>query len=75
MNAPEAGRNLSVPARFEDLVGFEMIKRLVAFPTVSRDSNLELIEWVRTYVEDLGASTTLTAIATSSAPALMSRST
>jgi acetylornithine deacetylase len=60
MNAPEAGRNLSVPARFEDLVGFEMIKRLVAFPTVSRDSNLELIEWVRAYVEDLGASTILT---------------
>ena len=37
-----------------------MIRRLVAFPTVSRDSNLELIEWVRAYLEDFGATTALT---------------
>ena len=61
MNAPDSRRNLSPsPARFEDLVGFELIRRLVAFATVSRDSNLELIEWVREYVEDLGATTALT---------------
>jgi len=62
MNAPAAVRDLSacVPTRFEDLAGFDMIRRLVAFPTVSRDSNLELIEWVRAYAEDLGATTLLT---------------
>ena len=37
-----------------------MIRRLIAFPTVSRDSNLDLIEWVRAYLEDLGATTALT---------------
>ncbi len=61
MNAPESHRNLSSSAiRPEDIVGMDMIRRLVAFPTVSRDSNLELIEWVRGYVEDLGATTALT---------------
>ncbi len=61
MNAPERGGNLREPAvRPEDLVGYEMIRRLVAFPTVSRDSNLALIEWVQRYLDDRGASTTLT---------------
>jgi acetylornithine deacetylase len=46
--------------RPEDLIGYEMIRRLVGFPTVSRDSNLQLIEWVRQYVEAQGATTTLT---------------
>jgi acetylornithine deacetylase len=61
MNAPERPRDLTAAAvPPEDLVGYEMIRRLVAFPTVSRDSNLELIEWVRRYLEELGAATTLT---------------
>ena len=61
MNAPDCVHNLSPsPTCFEDLVGFELIRRLVAFPTVSRDSNLELIEWVLEYVEGLGATTALT---------------
>jgi acetylornithine deacetylase len=46
--------------RPDDLVGYEMIRRLVAFPTVSRDSNLELIEWARRYLEGFGALTSLT---------------
>jgi len=46
--------------RADNLVGYPMIRRLVAFPTVSRDSNLELIEWVRGYLEGFGALTTLT---------------
>ena len=37
-----------------------MIERLVAFKTVSRDSNLGLIEWVRDYLHGLGAKTRLT---------------
>lgn len=33
----------------------EMLSRLVAFPTVSRDSNLPLIDWVEEYLEPFGA--------------------
>ncbi len=41
-----------------------MIERLIAFKTVSRDSNLGLIEWVRDYLHGHGASTRLTHDAT-----------
>jgi acetylornithine deacetylase len=41
-----------------------MIERLINFKTVSRDSNLGLIEWVRDYLRDLGAVTRLTHDAT-----------
>ena len=37
-----------------------MIERLIAFKTVSRDSNLGLIEWVRDYLQRFGAKTRLT---------------
>jgi acetylornithine deacetylase len=37
-----------------------MIERLISFNTVSRDSNLGLIEWVRDYLTKLGATTRLT---------------
>ncbi|MEO1202270.1 MAG: acetylornithine deacetylase [Pseudomonadota bacterium] len=33
----------------------DMLSRLVAFPTVSRDSNLPLIDWVEEYLERYGA--------------------
>ncbi|MCY3879003.1 MAG: acetylornithine deacetylase [Rhodobacteraceae bacterium] len=33
----------------------QLLDRLIAFPTVSRDSNLELIGFVRGYLESLGA--------------------
>ncbi|MBK5927459.1 acetylornithine deacetylase [Rhodobaculum claviforme] len=32
----------------------DILDRLVSFPTVSRDSNLELIDWVEEYLEGLG---------------------
>ena len=32
----------------------EMIEKLVGFPTVSRDSNLDLIEFVREYLAEHG---------------------
>lgn len=38
----------------------EMIRRLVAFQTVSCNSNLDLIEFVRGYLEDLGVDSHLT---------------
>jgi len=41
-----------------------MIERLIGFNTVSRDSNLGLIEWVRDYLHGLGATTRLTHDAT-----------
>src|ERR1700723_4495341 len=41
-----------------------MIERLISFKTVSRDSNLALIEWVRDYLHGLGAKTRLTHDAT-----------
>ena len=37
-----------------------MIERLIAFDTTSRNSNLELIEFVRGYLEDLGVESQLT---------------
>jgi acetylornithine deacetylase len=41
-----------------------MIDRLISFNTVSRDSNLGLIEWVRDYLQGFGATTRLTHDAT-----------
>jgi len=41
-----------------------MIERLIGFNTVSRDSNLGLIEWVRDYLHGLGALTRMTHDAT-----------
>lgn len=41
-----------------------MIERLIAFPTVSRDSNLGLIEWTRDYLSGLGVTSRLTYDAT-----------
>ena len=37
------------------LNSIDMLSRLVAFPTVSRDSNLPLIDWVEEYLERFGA--------------------
>jgi acetylornithine deacetylase len=53
MNAALQSAPLSPEAR-------SMVERLIGFPTVSRDSNLGLIEWVRDYLAGLGARTRLT---------------
>ena len=43
-----------------EIVGsVEMLRRLVAFDTTSRNSNLALIEYVRKYLEDHGIASTL----------------
>ncbi|MEO8535975.1 MAG: acetylornithine deacetylase [Betaproteobacteria bacterium] len=61
MNAADPLHHLAQSgASADELVGLPMIRRLVGFPTVSRDSNLALIDWVQHYVEDLGATTALT---------------
>lgn len=36
------------------LTTVEVLARLIGYPTVSRDSNLALIDWVRNYLEDWG---------------------
>ena len=36
------------------LASLDMIRRLIEMPTVSRDSNLALIEYIRTYLDGLG---------------------
>ncbi|MDP2242185.1 MAG: acetylornithine deacetylase [Burkholderiales bacterium] len=38
----------------------DMIRRLIAYPTVSRDSNLELIHYARDHLQQLGAAIRLT---------------
>jgi acetylornithine deacetylase len=39
----------------------EILERLVAFPTVSRDSNLPLIDWIRNFLSDHGIASHLVA--------------
>ncbi|NDV00383.1 acetylornithine deacetylase [Pseudoroseicyclus tamaricis] len=41
----------------KDLTPREILARLIAFPTVSRDSNLELIDFVESYLSACGART------------------
>jgi acetylornithine deacetylase len=52
------------PGTAPSAAALDMIERLIGFPTVSRDSNLGLIEWARDYLQALGASTRLTYDAT-----------
>src|SRR5271156_759460 len=58
--AVESLQNPSVPSP----ASRAMIERLIAFNTVSRDSNLGLIEWTRDYLQGFGAKTRLTYDAT-----------
>ncbi len=37
-----------------DLSSLELIQKFIESPTVSRDSNLKLIEFIRDYLADLG---------------------
>ena len=48
------------PAPAATRASIDMIRKLIAYPTVSRDSNLDLIKFARAYLEDLGAETRLT---------------
>jgi len=51
-------------AQLPSVASRAMIERLINFQTVSRDSNLGLIEWVRDYLHGFGATTRLTHDAT-----------
>ena len=52
--------NATTPAAQPSTELMAMIERLIAFPTVSRDSNLGLIEWTRDYLAGLGVNSRLT---------------
>jgi acetylornithine deacetylase len=54
----------AVPGATPSAAARAMIERLIEFKTVSRDSNLGLIEWVRDYLVGQGATTRLTHDAT-----------
>jgi acetylornithine deacetylase len=43
----------------ETVSSIEMLKRLVAFDTTSRNSNLDLIKYIQTYLDDHGVKSTL----------------
>jgi acetylornithine deacetylase len=43
----------------ESVSSVEMLRRLVAFDTTSRNSNLELIQWVQGWLDDHGVKSTL----------------
>ncbi len=61
MNTPQAHpQTIQQPSK--ELLA--MVERLIAFETVSRDSNLGLIEWTRDYLAGLGATSRLTYDAT-----------
>lgn len=51
---------MNLPAGSAHPISIELIRKLVAFPTVSRDSNLDLIHYARDYLEALGAECRLT---------------
>jgi acetylornithine deacetylase len=53
MNKPADGASVA-PAAAPSAAALEMIDRLIAFPTVSRDSNLGLIEYARDHLARLG---------------------
>jgi acetylornithine deacetylase len=50
---------MSSPAPSSALSSIDMLQRLVAFDTTSRNSNLELIQYIQGYLDELGVSSTL----------------
>ncbi len=62
MRVPRTGRRCTaLPNAFSETMTSTLshLEKLIAFPTVSRDSNLELIAYVRGVLEPLGFSSTL----------------
>ena len=57
MNAPISPTALAPAAaavKASDLVALPLIEKWIAFATVSRDSNLALLDWTEAYLNDLG---------------------
>ena len=62
MNSPASADILvaAAPADAGTLRAWDLIRTLIAFDTTSRDSNLALIDWVRSYLGEHGIESTLT---------------
>ena len=62
MNAPATLQQISPGdiTGFEQLQGWDLIRKLVAFDTTSRESNLALIDWVQGYLGRFGIEAKLT---------------
>jgi acetylornithine deacetylase len=65
MNAPATPTAVrpaspAAPPTGASLVAWDLIHKLIAFDTTSRESNLALIDWVRSYLQGYGIGSTLT---------------
>jgi acetylornithine deacetylase len=65
MNAPDTAATFrEVPPgtvrTVDDVLAWPLIRRLIAFDTTSRDSNLALLDWVRDFLADHGVFATYT---------------
>jgi len=63
MNAPATPGSVrpeTLAAERPPLVAWDFIRRLIAFDTTSRESNLALIDWIRDYFRAHGIASTLT---------------
>src|SRR5688572_9873719 len=60
LDSPAHPRAIMQPRSASRPSSVEMLRRLIAFPTVSRDSNLELIHYVRDTLKPFGADVRLT---------------
>ena len=65
MNAPATPAAVGhaspvAPSAAVGLVAWDLIHKLIAFDTTSRESNLALIDWVRSYLQGYGIASTLT---------------
>ena len=60
LDAPVKARVIMQPGSARRPSSVEMLRRLIAFPTVSRDSNLELIHFIRDTLKPFGADIRLT---------------
>jgi len=60
LNSPAYQRAIMQPDSARPPSSVEMLRRLIAFPTVSRDSNLDLIHYVRDYLKPFDADIRLT---------------
>ncbi len=65
MNAPDTAATFAAPSpgtvrTVDDILAWPLIRRLIAFDTTSRDSNLALLDWVRDHLADHGVFSTYT---------------
>lgn len=56
----DAASAASAVRTVDDLVGWPLIRKLIAFDTTSRESNLALLDWIRDYLKSQGIASTYT---------------